>query len=63
MVGTASAARVIELLAARLRDEDAALRGDPDFFERLAGAQREAAKAWAAYHSGQGPKPETGRLP
>jgi hypothetical protein len=46
MVGRASAARAAELLAAQLRDEDAALRGDPDFFARLAATQREAAEAW-----------------
>jgi len=63
MVGTASAARLIGLLAAKLRDEDAALRGDPDFFESLTGVQREDAQAWTAYYSGQGRRPETGRLP
>jgi hypothetical protein len=63
MVGSASAASVVALLAEQLRDEDAALRGDPDFFERLAGVQREAAKAWTAYYAGRGPRPETGRLP
>ena len=63
MAGRASAARVVELLAAQLRDEDAALRGDPDFFERLASVQRETAKAWTAYYSGEGPRPETGRVP
>jgi hypothetical protein len=63
MVGSASAARVVGLLAAQLRDEDAALRGDPDFFARLAAVQREAAEAWTAYYSGRGPRPETGRLP
>lgn len=63
MVGRASAARVVELLAAQLRDEDAALRGDPDFFEKLAVVQRKAAEAWTAYYSGRGPRPETGRLP
>jgi hypothetical protein len=62
MVGRASAARVVELLAAQLRDEDAALRGDPDFFARLAATQREASRAWTAYYSGQGPQP-TGKLP
>ena len=63
MVGCASAARVIELLAADLRDKAAALRGDADFFARLAAVQREAAEAWTAYYSGRGPRPETGRLP
>ena len=63
MVGRASAARVVELLAAQLRDEDAALRGDPDFFERLASVQRQAAEAWTAYYSRRGPRPESGRLP
>jgi hypothetical protein len=62
-VGRASAGRVVELLSAQLRNEDAALRGDPDFFERLAAAQREDAHAWTAYYSGEGPRPETGKLP
>jgi hypothetical protein len=63
VAGRASAGRVVELLAAQLRDEDAALRGDADFFERLAAVQRDAAKAWTAYYSGEGPRPETGRVP
>ena len=63
MVGRASAARVVELLATRLRGQDAALRGDSAFFDHLASVQREASKAWTAYYSGQGPEPRTGRLP
>jgi hypothetical protein len=63
MVGRASAARVVELLAARLRKEGAALRGDPDFFARLAATQRKASEAYTAYASGRGPRPSTGKLP
>jgi hypothetical protein len=62
-VGRGSAGRVVELLAAQLRNERAALQGDADFFERLAAAQREEAHAWTAYYSGQGPRPKTGKLP
>jgi hypothetical protein len=63
MVGRASTAGVVELLAARLRDEDAALRGDADFFARLAVTQREASEAYTAYAAGRGPRPATGKLP
>jgi hypothetical protein len=56
MVGQAAAPRVVELLAARLRGEEAALRGESDFYDHLAAVQREAAQALTAYYSGRGPR-------
>jgi hypothetical protein len=62
-VGTASAARVVELLAAKLRLEEPALRGDESFFRALEAEQAQASKEFTDWASGQGPEPSRGRLP
>jgi len=53
MVGRASAARVVQLLAGRLRAKTSALRGDRPYFQRLAEEQLERSEQWTAYYAGQ----------
>jgi hypothetical protein len=62
MVGRASVPRLLEIACERLTAEDAVLRGDEEFFDRLSTEKREAAAKWTAYYSGKGPQP-TGKLP
>ena len=56
-------ARLLEIAGEQLRGEELALRGDPEFFERLTREKRREANEWTAYYSGQGPRPKTGKLP
>ena len=62
MVGRASVSRLLEIACERLTAEEAILRGEPSFFDRLAAEKRELAEEWTAYYSGKGPQP-TGKLP
>ena len=63
MVGRASLPRVLEIAGEKLLADDAVLRGDADYFDRLAQENRRLDEAWTAYYSGTGPRPATGRLP
>jgi hypothetical protein len=62
MVGRASPARVIELLAEKLRGNTPALTGDGSYYRQLGEEQRQKAEAWTAFYAGKGHKP-TGKLP
>jgi len=63
MVGRASVARVVQLLAGRLRANTLALRGDSAYFQRLREEQLAESERWTAYYAGRGPRPSTGHLP
>ena len=62
MVGRASVPRLLEIACERLTAEEAILRGDDEFFNRLSAEKRERAEQWTAYYSGEGPQP-TGKIP
>lgn len=62
-VGTASAVRVVELLAEKLRLEEAALRGDESYFRALAADSARRSKELTDWASGRGPQPSQGKLP
>jgi len=62
MVGTASVGRLLEI-ALKMRAEPAILRGDPAFYASLAQDKQSTARAWTAYHAGQGPRPGKRHLP
>jgi hypothetical protein len=63
MFDPAKLSRGVAFLAERVQQEDAALRGDPTYFEQLTAEQQKLADAWTAYYERKGPRPQTGKLP
>jgi hypothetical protein len=57
MVGSASAARLLELALKRMRADPAILRGDAAFYEALGERATADAEAWTAYYARRGPRP------
>lgn len=63
LVGRASVGRLLELALVEMHAEPAILRGDADFYARLATENLASSQAWTEYYAGRGPRPGKPKLP
>lgn len=62
-VGRASVGRLLELALAEMQAEPAILRGDAEFYARLATENLADRQAWTEYYARRGPRPGRRKLP